>query len=144
MVDVVALKQQLLAQYDLLQNRIKDLSQAAEKEVHYYGIYSSLNFIGPFLNLAKADLTNDILIKKNWMTLYPRIYMAHVVPKNICVGHLVPSLYMWSPHFCLVHFSGGARIFLQEKVGGKNDGPIMLVGPLMNLFHYNLVKISLK
>ncbi|KAJ8649525.1 hypothetical protein MRB53_002548 [Persea americana] len=33
MVDVVALKQQLLSQYDLLQNRIKDLSQAAEKEV---------------------------------------------------------------------------------------------------------------
>ncbi|KAJ4806532.1 Pentatricopeptide repeat (PPR) superfamily protein [Rhynchospora pubera] len=33
MVDVVALKQQLLSQYDLLQNRIKDLRQAAEKEV---------------------------------------------------------------------------------------------------------------
>ncbi|XP_058100429.1 uncharacterized protein LOC131245173 isoform X2 [Magnolia sinica] len=33
MVDVVALKQQLLSQYDLLQTRIKDLSQAAEKEV---------------------------------------------------------------------------------------------------------------
>ncbi|KAL5998971.1 hypothetical protein ACLOJK_009920 [Asimina triloba] len=33
MVDVVAIKQQLLSQYDLLQSRIKDLSQAAEKEV---------------------------------------------------------------------------------------------------------------
>ncbi|KAJ3705598.1 hypothetical protein LUZ61_009303 [Rhynchospora tenuis] len=33
MVDVVALKKQLLSQYDLLQNRIKDLRQAAEKEV---------------------------------------------------------------------------------------------------------------
>ncbi|XP_008793155.2 uncharacterized protein LOC103709522 isoform X1 [Phoenix dactylifera] len=32
-VDVVALKQQLLSQYDLLQTRIKDLRQAAEKEV---------------------------------------------------------------------------------------------------------------
>ncbi|OAY66760.1 hypothetical protein ACMD2_25549 [Ananas comosus] len=32
-VDVVALKQQLLSQYDLLQTRIKDLKQAAEKEV---------------------------------------------------------------------------------------------------------------
>ncbi|KAJ6814837.1 uncharacterized protein M6B38_138505 [Iris pallida] len=32
-VDVVALKQQLLSQYDLLQNRIKDLREAAEKEV---------------------------------------------------------------------------------------------------------------
>lgn len=32
-IDVVALKQQLLSQYDLLQTRIKDLSQAAEKEV---------------------------------------------------------------------------------------------------------------
>ena len=54
MVDVVALKQQLLSQYDLLQNRIKDLSQAAEKEVYYLWVYSSLNFIGPFLNLAKS------------------------------------------------------------------------------------------
>ncbi|XP_068659360.1 uncharacterized protein [Aristolochia californica] len=33
LVDVIALKQQLLSQYDFLQNRIKDLSQAAEKEV---------------------------------------------------------------------------------------------------------------
>ncbi|XP_077251297.1 uncharacterized protein LOC143890480 [Tasmannia lanceolata] len=33
MVDVVAIKQQLLSQYDLLQTRIKDLSQVAEKEV---------------------------------------------------------------------------------------------------------------
>lgn len=32
-VDIVALKQQLLSQYDLLQTRIKDLRQAAEKEV---------------------------------------------------------------------------------------------------------------
>ncbi|XP_072968051.1 uncharacterized protein [Typha angustifolia] len=32
-IDVVALKQQLLAQYDLLQTRIKDLRQTAEKEV---------------------------------------------------------------------------------------------------------------
>ncbi|KAK1285741.1 hypothetical protein QJS10_CPB20g01807 [Acorus calamus] len=32
-VDIVALKQQLLSQYDMLQMRIKDLSQAAEKEV---------------------------------------------------------------------------------------------------------------
>ncbi|KAJ3695708.1 hypothetical protein LUZ60_001085 [Juncus effusus] len=32
-VDVVAFKQQLLSQYDMLQNRIKDLKQAAEKEV---------------------------------------------------------------------------------------------------------------
>lgn len=54
MVDVVALKQQLLSQYDLLQNRIKDLSQAAEKEVYYVGVYSSLNFIVSFLNLAKS------------------------------------------------------------------------------------------
>lgn len=33
MVDVVAFKQQLLSQYDLLQARIKELRQAAEKEV---------------------------------------------------------------------------------------------------------------
>ncbi|WOL11070.1 hypothetical protein Cni_G19831 [Canna indica] len=33
MVDVVALKQQLLSQYDLLQSRIKELRQAAEREV---------------------------------------------------------------------------------------------------------------
>ncbi|KAK1322539.1 hypothetical protein QJS10_CPA03g00874 [Acorus calamus] len=33
MVDIVALKQQLLSQYDMLQMRIKDLSQAAEKEI---------------------------------------------------------------------------------------------------------------
>ncbi|KAF3339761.1 hypothetical protein FCM35_KLT15532 [Carex littledalei] len=33
MVDVIALKQQLLSQYELLQNRIKDLRKAAEKEV---------------------------------------------------------------------------------------------------------------
>lgn len=32
-VDVVAIKQQLLSQYDLLQTRIKDLREAAEKEV---------------------------------------------------------------------------------------------------------------
>ncbi|KAJ0971733.1 hypothetical protein J5N97_019692 [Dioscorea zingiberensis] len=32
-VEVVALKQQLLSQYDLLQSRIKDLREAAEKEV---------------------------------------------------------------------------------------------------------------
>ncbi|KAG9448263.1 hypothetical protein H6P81_014391 [Aristolochia fimbriata] len=33
LVEVISLKQQLLSQYDLLQNRIKDLRQAAEKEV---------------------------------------------------------------------------------------------------------------
>ncbi|XP_021642678.2 uncharacterized protein LOC110637058 isoform X1 [Hevea brasiliensis] len=32
-VDVVAIKQQLLSQYDVLQSRIKDLKEAAEKEV---------------------------------------------------------------------------------------------------------------
>lgn len=32
-VDTVAIKQQLLSQYDVLQSRIKDLKEAAEKEV---------------------------------------------------------------------------------------------------------------
>ncbi|KAF3951747.1 hypothetical protein CMV_022633 [Castanea mollissima] len=32
-VDAIAIKQQLLAQYDMLQSRIKDLKEAAEKEV---------------------------------------------------------------------------------------------------------------
>lgn len=32
-VDAIAIKQQLLSQYDMLQSRIKDLKEAAEKEV---------------------------------------------------------------------------------------------------------------
>lgn len=32
-VDVIAIKQQLLSQYDVLQSRIKELKEAAEKEV---------------------------------------------------------------------------------------------------------------
>lgn len=32
-VDTIAIKQQLLSQYDMLQSRIKDLKGAAEKEV---------------------------------------------------------------------------------------------------------------
>lgn len=35
-VDAIAIKQQLLAQYDMLQSRIKDLKEAAEKEVCSY------------------------------------------------------------------------------------------------------------
>lgn len=33
LVDVTAIRQQLLSQYDVLQSRIKDLKQAAENEV---------------------------------------------------------------------------------------------------------------
>ena len=32
-VDTIAIKQQLLSQYDVIQSRIKDLKEAAEKEV---------------------------------------------------------------------------------------------------------------
>ena len=35
-VDAIAIKQQLLAQYDMLQSRIKELKEAAEKEVSSY------------------------------------------------------------------------------------------------------------
>lgn len=45
MVDVVALKQQLLSQYDLLQARIKELRQAAEKEVCSFLVILLIAFI---------------------------------------------------------------------------------------------------
>lgn len=41
-MDAIAIKQQLLSQYDVLQSRIKDLKEAAEKEVHIYAIQSEL------------------------------------------------------------------------------------------------------
>ncbi|KAK3228065.1 hypothetical protein Dsin_007927 [Dipteronia sinensis] len=46
-VEVIAIKQQLLSQYDLLQSRIKDLKEVAEKELLHDVVYFywNLNFV---------------------------------------------------------------------------------------------------
>lgn len=45
LVDVIAIRQQLLSQYDKLQSRIKDLKEAAENEVLCHNILTNKPFI---------------------------------------------------------------------------------------------------